>query len=139
MHVQCVTTYTRKYLLLNGVYIRSIEYIHDDATMVVAVPLYAPTVKLPWRTAYLRARVCPSTTCDLTFVPPTPAPSPENSHRTHYSLVCVRVDVLGGDFRGHASGEGANAQHALRINAVTILLVSIILYALWLTCNALPS
>jgi len=60
--------------------------------------------------------------------PPTPAPSPENSYCGHYSLVCVivqvwRADVCDGDFWGHVSGEGANAQHALRIDAVTILSV----------------
>ena len=41
------------------------------------IPLYAPTVKLPRRTAYPHTRVCRDTTCDRTFVPPTPAPPPK--------------------------------------------------------------
>ena len=60
-----------------------------------AVPLYAPTVKLPRRTVYMYlisahtygdSDICPS---------PTPAPSPENSYRGHYSLVCVRIGMSG--------------------------------------------
>ena len=39
-----------------------------------AVPLYAPTVKLPWRTAYLCTHIFRDITCDLTFVPPSPTP-----------------------------------------------------------------
>jgi len=57
--------------------------------------------------------------------PPTPAPSPENSYRGYYSLVCVKVGMAGRCprwwFLGNVSGEGANARHALHIDAVTIL------------------
>jgi len=61
-----------------------------------AVTLYASTVNLPWRTAYLHTRVCRDTICDLTFVcPPPPAPYLENSYGRHYSLVCVRVGMAG--------------------------------------------
>ena len=95
-----------------------------------AVPLYAATIKLPHRTAYLCTCVCRDSTCDLTFVSLTPAPSTENSYRGHYSLVCVRVgNRCGGQmsvmviFGGHVSGKVSNAQHVLCINAVAILLV----------------
>jgi len=58
--------------------------------------LYAPAVNLLLRTAYLiSSHVCRDTSCDLTFVPPTPAPSPENSYREHYSLFCVRLGTAG--------------------------------------------
>ena len=40
----------------------------------------------------ISACVCRDTTCDLTF-----APSPDNSHHGHYSLVCVIV-AGNGDF-----------------------------------------
>ena len=80
---------------------------------------------LSWRAglelSYLRTRVRQDTTGDQTFAPPTDTcPSPENSYRGHYSLVCVRVGTAGRCprwwFLGEVSEEGANAQHALRIN-----------------------
>ena len=40
-----------------------------------AVPLYAPTVNVQDSLSYLHTRVCQDTTCDLTFVPSTFAPS----------------------------------------------------------------
>ena len=70
---------------------------------------------------------CRDTMRDLTFVPPTPATAPENSYRGYNSLVCVRVDMSVRSphwwFLGGVSGERANAQHTLSINAVVILLV----------------
>ena len=41
-----------------------------------AVSLYASTVNLPWRTAYLHTRICRDTICDLTFVCPPTCPLP---------------------------------------------------------------
>jgi len=88
-----------------------------------AVALYAPTVKPPSRTGYLISAHAYAKTprvIRLLPLPPTPAPSPENSYRGHYSLVCVRVGTAGRCprwwFLGEVSEEGANAQHALRIN-----------------------
>ena len=57
------------------------------------------------RLSYLSTRVvCRDTTCDLTSVPLTPAPSPITVIADIYPPVCVRVgsaaDVHDGDFRG---------------------------------------
>ena len=110
------------------------KHVHSTMTRPVSVglsgsvPLCASTVKLQRRTAYLHTRVCQDTICDLTFVPPKPTPSPENSYRGHCSLVCVRIvlrpaDVRDRNFRGTCVWGGGNVHRALRINAVTIILV----------------
>ena len=50
---------------------------------------------LSYRLSYLCTRVCRDITRDLTFDPLTPAPSPENSYRGHYSLMCVIIGMAG--------------------------------------------
>jgi len=58
--------------------------------------------------------------------PPKHLPHPpKTSYRRHNSLVCVYGRQISETviFGGPVYGDGANAQHALHINAVTILLV----------------
>ena len=91
-------------------------------------PFYAPTVKLPQRTAYLiSAHAYAKTPPGIWhFSPPKHLPHPpKTSYHRHNSLVCVYGRQISETviFGGHVYGEGANAQHALHINAVTILLV----------------
>ena len=95
-----------------------------------ALPLYASTVKLPRRTDYLiSAHAYAETPPVLRHLPlPNTCPLPRKQLSPKLlPRLCYRI--YGGQmptmviFRGHASGEGANAQHTLRINAVMILLV----------------
>ena len=87
-----------------------------------AVPLYAPTVKLPRQT-----RVCPDHLWSDILSPQHLLRPRKQLWQTLLSGLCYRR--YGGQmsamviFGGHVSEKGANAQQALRINAVTILIV----------------
>jgi len=62
--------------------------------------------------------ICPSPTRPLPRKQLSPKLLPRLCYRMYGGQMPTMVI-----FRGHASGEGANAQHTLRINAVMILLV----------------